>query len=309
MNENKGDPIRSVIQSCFNTPQLSLGGTSEVNCQIKMVFLSLWVLGWDPVHQLFLNFQIAKEHMRKSSRMASAAVDIVAATQEGIYLVCEVKYWNSPSLAGSIGQVREYQEALNAPNACLTNGKRWIVFDKNNENPSLDENFLTADQMLSTIKDWISPQAITIPSPYPYLEAFELGIATAKKKKPIRMFDKSKSFHISSLWDLEKYPNPIVKQFMQGMYRLSQKESTTIRRDEGTGSVSLKDRRKGKKLIEYNPLTNMIVNTFHDHDQLGIPTYLSREYHSALKKYGRPLTNPEGIISYLRTMVQGFEKV
>ena len=250
--------LRNVIQSCFENPHLSLGGVSEVNCQVKIIFLTLWELGWDPVQQLFLNFAIPKERMKKSPRMASAAADIVAANSAGIYLVCEVKYWDSPYLANSTDQVREYQEALDAPRSCLTNGRRWIIFDKENENPLIDETFSNVDEMLSGIKDWIGPQTITIPSPYPYPEAFELGIATAKRRQPVRDLDQHISTTNLSLWDPEGYSDPIVKQFINSMDRLCQEESTIIRKDTGTGSISLKDRRKGKKLIEYIPFNNMV---------------------------------------------------
>jgi len=291
-----GNP-RNVIQACFNNPHLSLGGISEINCQVKIIFLTLWELGWDPVQQLFLNFAIPKERMKKSPRMASAAADIVAANSGGIYLVCEVKYWNSPYLANSTDQVREYQEALDAPRSCLTNGRRWIIFDKENENPLIDETFSNVDEMLSGIKDWIGPQTIMIPSPYPYSEAFELGIATAKRRQPNL-----------SLWDPEGYSNLNVKQFIYGLDRLSQEESIIIKRDTGTGSIFLKDRKMGKKLIEYDPLTNMIVKTNHDHNRLSIPSDLSRRYHSAIKEIGRPLKDPERILSFLKTMIQELKK-
>jgi hypothetical protein len=234
---NLAGSLKNVIQACFNNPHLSLGGVSEVNCQVKIIFLALWELGWDPVHQLFLNFAIPKERMKKSPRMASAAADIVAANSAGIYLVCEVKYWDSPNLIRSFDQVREYQEALDAPRACLTNGRRWIVFNKDNENPLMDETFAGVDDMLSGIKEWIGPQTITIPSPYPYPEAFELGIATAKRRQPIRDLDQNKSTTNLSLWDPEGYSDPIVKQFINDMNRLSQEESTIIRKDTGTGSI------------------------------------------------------------------------
>jgi len=269
---------------------LTLGGASEINCQFKMIFLTLWELGWDPVHQLFLNFQIAKEHMQKSPRMASAAADIVAATQEGIYLVCEVKYWNNPNLTKFVTQVKEYQEALNAPMACLTNGRRWIVFAKNSEVPLMDMEYKNTEEMFRELRKFISPEAIRAPSPYPYPDAFKLGISIAKKTST-GVFDLNNEFHSSSLWETGKYPNLSAKKFVDEMKKLSQENATTIRTDESGNSIFLKGKKSGKKLIEYHPLTNMIVNTHYDHGQLGVPIELSRKYHEAVKKYGRPVTN------------------
>jgi choline dehydrogenase-like flavoprotein len=55
-------------------------------------------------------------------------------------------------------------------------------------------------------------------------------------------------------------------------------------------------------------LTNMIVKTNHDHNRLSIPSDLSRRYHSAIKEIGRPLKDPERILSFLKTMVQELKK-
>jgi hypothetical protein len=52
----------------------------------------------------------------------------------------------------------------------------------------------------------------------------------------------------------------------------------------------------------------MIVKTIHNHIELSIPSDLSRRYHSAIKEYGRPLRDPEGILFFLKTMVQELKK-
>ena len=58
-----------------------------------------------------------------------------------------------------------------------------MIFDKDRESPLFDRTFLNVDEMLTGIKDWIGPPAINTPSPYPYQEAFELGISITKRRR------------------------------------------------------------------------------------------------------------------------------
>ena len=52
----------SVLKGCFSDPSRTLG-CIEKNCEMKIIFLVLWELGWDPVKNIVLNFQIPKERI------------------------------------------------------------------------------------------------------------------------------------------------------------------------------------------------------------------------------------------------------
>jgi hypothetical protein len=105
-------------------PEATLG-RSEDSVHIKVVFLLLWELGWDPVKQIMLGFEIPKERMGQEQK-AAVVPDIVVADEGGTYLVGEVKHWHTGLSSTHIMQIQRYQHALNVPESFFN---KWPSMD------------------------------------------------------------------------------------------------------------------------------------------------------------------------------------
>lgn len=171
--------IKPVIKFCFENPDDTLG-RSEDSCHIKIVFLLLWELGWDPIHQIMLGFEIPKERMWTEQK-AAVVPDIVVADDQGTYLVGEVKHWYATLGDKHINQIRGYQRALNSPLAFLTNGHHWIVFDAGTGNTVIDRKFSHFEEMIYTLEISIGPDVAKVPSKFPYNRALKVGLSMSKQ--------------------------------------------------------------------------------------------------------------------------------
>ncbi|MEO0248237.1 MAG: hypothetical protein ABIN58_01600, partial [candidate division WOR-3 bacterium] len=88
-------------------------------------------------------------------------------------------------------------------------------------------------------------------------------------------------------WDPNKYDdNKIVREFVRELNALVEEYSRYVERFEGRTCIAIKDRTSKKKLIEYWPIQNKIMNTESDHTRAGVPQELIREYRSAVTAWG-----------------------
>lgn len=83
-------------------------------------------------------------------------------------------------------------------------------------------------------------------------------------------------------WDLNNHSDPIVKDFIRELQGLADLKKHLVYKDSAAVSISLKDGMTGKKLIEYWPLKNKIINTWNDHNVIGISKDLSDRYHKEI---------------------------
>ena len=149
--------VRETLQRCFDNPNDYYLGGIERNVEVKIVFLTMVELGWDPAESLGLNFQIDKKRVGGSAR-ASLAVDLVARDADGICVAGEVKsQHHGVKLDDHKRQILKYQKALRAPLAFLTNGRHWILFREKGDEPFLNETFTSVDQMLEALGPYLRP--------------------------------------------------------------------------------------------------------------------------------------------------------
>lgn len=117
-----------VIQRIFEDAEDSLG-TIERNTEVKVVFLVLWELGWDPVHEIALCFHIPRSRVRPPAKAAVAA-DLALRDELGLCGIGEVKQWcYKKDWANAERQISRYRDALEVPLAFVTRGRRWTVWE------------------------------------------------------------------------------------------------------------------------------------------------------------------------------------
>jgi hypothetical protein len=117
--------LTTVIQRAFDAPSTSLG-TVERNTEIKVVFLMLWELGWDPVNKIATCFQIRRDSFKPPAKAALAA-DPALRDDFGLCAIGEVKQWYDSDWPKAEEQLRRYQSSLMLPRAFLTCGWKWTV--------------------------------------------------------------------------------------------------------------------------------------------------------------------------------------
>jgi hypothetical protein len=150
--------VRETLERCFKNSRDYLGGI-ERNVEVKIVFLTMVDLGWDPAANLGLNFQIPKNNVENSAA-ASLAVDLVARDDDGICIAGEVKAHHKVNLDVHIPQILRYRNALGAPLAFLTNGRKWMIFRENENEPFIEITFTSVDQLLETLRQYLRPGVI-----------------------------------------------------------------------------------------------------------------------------------------------------
>jgi hypothetical protein len=149
---------REILQRCFDNPANCLGGI-ERNVEVKIVFLTMVELGWDPATNLGLNFQIPKE-LFGGAATTSLAIDMVARDDIGICVAGEIKAHRKVNLDAHVCQILRYQDALRAPLAFLTNGSQWMLFRGQEKRPYIDQTFTSVDEMLDVLGHHLCPSVV-----------------------------------------------------------------------------------------------------------------------------------------------------
>jgi hypothetical protein len=159
--------ILPILRDCFRSPDLLLGNT-ERNTEIKIAFLTLWELGWDPANQVAMGFHIGTQNFTCPTDGATGAAkpaDFATGSKSELCVVGEVKAWCEWDLRKYLSQVWGYQWALEFPRAFLTNGHQWMVWDFSGRcvepKPVLDREFDSPDDMISTLRPILSPGSVT----------------------------------------------------------------------------------------------------------------------------------------------------
>jgi len=302
MRERIMSDVVSIIENCFDRPEEVLG-KSEDSCHIKVVFMLLWELGWDPVRQIMLGFEIPKERMGPDQQ-AAVVPDIVVADEKGTYLVGEVKHWFTALSQKHIDQIIGYKRALNAPYGFLTNGRDWMVFGKEHDIPILESSFGTATEMLTKLRPLIGPGGIRESAPFPYSNALNIGLSMNTVSCSYHnKEEKTMPNYTSISWISERYDDPWVKRFVHELAQLANEYSDSVYKDEGKKSLLLKDKKTRKKYIEYWPRDKKIFATRDNHRAIGVPKELSDEYHRLIAKAGNSIDDALEIIDVLRRII------
>lgn len=121
------DKLVDTMTRALQNPDTALG-TGERNTEIKIAFLVLWALGWDPVNEIALGAQI--ERGKLGDAKSSNAADFLVRDGAGkICVVGEAKHWFLREKAWETGrqQLIRYLNAVRAPRGFLTSGKTWCV--------------------------------------------------------------------------------------------------------------------------------------------------------------------------------------
>lgn len=309
------DTNLKVLEDCFRAPRYALG-ENEANCVSKIVFLTLWELGWNPVSQILLSFQVPKERVNKPAQ-ASNAADVVVVDGSNVFLVGEVKDWAEPLGPEEITQVRTYQKALGAPRSFLSNGHRWLIFD-NSDEPRHSFEFRGAEDMLSSLTDFLGEGRLAS-SPFPYDNALEFGLSiksgasrTSRKALPS--------------CDPEDYSKPAVRAMIKELRRIKSSKPSAVGHGYGESSLMLKDltqepRLKAQKTIfEYRPgptktLENeqnssgvdKILQRPDNLRKLGVPSAYIDEFADVTKKYNDRKIEDHGVIQTLEKIIGWLE--
>ena len=120
----------SLLNRAFEAPEEVLG-TGERNAEIKIGFLALWALGWHPIDDIALGAQIPRNSFEPVAGAANAVDFLVRTGSSTICIVGEVKHWHTkePAWQKGLTQLRRYRNAIPAPLAFLTTGKRWLIIN------------------------------------------------------------------------------------------------------------------------------------------------------------------------------------
>ena len=288
------EELRKVLKGCFANPTATLGRI-EKNCEVKILFLTLWELGWDPVSQLFLDFQVDKEAIGEGTYMR-VAPDIIIKDGTGVLLVGDAKYWGE-NLNNYFGQVRKYQNALGVTRAFLTNGHRWVIFGADKEKALFDEDFRDPDQMIAMLKHWIGPGCIKDSGVLTYNNILEKGLSLHRDSGPIDLVSK---------WTPQNYTNPRTQRFLTLLNQLVDENPDLLLRE---AKKNIFIRCRGGKLIEYSPETNTVAATESDHSKkLLVPESLSQDYHLFVKQNKGVASDPEKLMEKLRAIVKALRR-
>ena len=124
--------LEAVISQALQNHETTLG-TVERNTEIKVVYLTLWALGWDPIQDIACNFHIPRNKFQGDRVKMAKAVDFaVRDSSGGISLLGEVKQCSvkAKKWEKGIEQIQIYQKAIKAPRVFLTSGFRWLILDE-----------------------------------------------------------------------------------------------------------------------------------------------------------------------------------
>lgn len=285
------DELRAVLEACFINPAATLGRI-ERNCEVKILFLTLWELGWDPASQLLLDFQVDKEAIGEGTYMR-VAPDIIIRDGAGILMVGDAKHWGK-NLNNYFDQVRRYQRALGVTRGFLTNGHRWVIFGDDNGNVIFDKDFSDSGEMISALKHWIGPGCINRSGVLVYDKLLEKGLSLHKDSGPI---------DVASKWNPKNYTNRKTQIFLTLLNQLVDENSDLLSRG---AKKNIFIRCNGGKLIEYSPETNTIAATESDHlRKLLVPGNLSKDYHQLVRKNKGVAAEPEKLMEKLNVIIRG----
>jgi predicted type IV restriction endonuclease len=168
--------LEAVITQALQNSKDTLG-TIERNTEIKVVYLTLWALGWDPVSDIACNFHVHRFKFQGGSAKMAKAVDFaVRDSTGGICLLGEVKQWstNVESKRWEKGkeQILKYQQAINIPRAFLTNGSVWLVFDGNGKELPVIQDEPDAKHLINRLAPYLMkgnvPSGISDPDVWKY---------------------------------------------------------------------------------------------------------------------------------------------
>ncbi len=232
---------REILQRCFDNPTNCLGGI-ERNVEVKIVFLTMVELGWDPATNLGLNFQIPKG-LFGGAATASLAIDMVARDDIGICVAGEIKAHHKVNLDAHVPQILRYQDALRAPLAFLTNGSQWMLFRGQEKRPFIDQTFTSVDQMLEALGHHLRPGVVK-GNPAQFEWQWGIGHKDKMSSKPLKEI-------LSSATGPSDRPDVDVRRYLlDEIDRLAEAYTDKVYRDHTENAAQLKWIRSKDAFVE-----------------------------------------------------------
>lgn len=169
--------LEALLDIAFKQPGAVLG-TVERNTEIKVVYLMLWALGWDPVLDIACGFHLPRDKVKGDAKAANA-IDFALRDNGGLCAFGEVKQWHvgSKQWDEGLAQIRRYQRAILVPRAFLSCGKRWLILDERSE-VLADVNADDPRRLLEQLRTLLSKGAIQSSA---FSGAWEYGICPSGK--------------------------------------------------------------------------------------------------------------------------------
>jgi len=112
-------------------------------------------------------------------------------------------------------------------------------------------------------------------------------------------------------WNPNDYSDVAVKNFVQELVNLVNEYSEYVYFDSGVTGLMMKDKKTNKKLMEYWPGKNKLINTKNNHEIANVSSDLSYSYHKAIDDIGPSITesNMAVFLDYLRKIIIQLNKL
>lgn len=175
--------LEAVISQALQSHETTLG-TVERNTEIKVVYLTLWALGWDPIQDIACNFHIPRTKFQDGGVKMAKAVDFaVRDSRGGICLLGEVKQCSVKSKKWEEGheQIRIYQKAIKVPRVFLTSGFRWVILDEYGKTLDDIQNSTNVERLIDQLTPYLMKGNVPLGPPDPTDWSYGISPASIKK--------------------------------------------------------------------------------------------------------------------------------
>ena len=288
--------LESLIQMALDTADDTLGKV-ERNCEIKIVYLTLWALGWHPIRDIALGFQVSRDKFGGQA-LAAKAPDFAVRLDNTIVMLGEAKRWRKQGKGWEKGrkQLELYGAAIPVERSFLTSGDRWEVFNPDGKLLDKIKERNRADVLIAKLRPLIGKESL----------AEGVEGTSAGDDRSIWKYGLGRGMHQNAVtdfatWDVERYGNTeqaaVISRF---------RDFATMRSlqcDSGQGLFIRFP--NGKKLLEYNPFKPNVYISCPEQDlrDSGVSETLVGKYLALSRQLRRGKADLRGLLGLLNQII------
>ena len=260
------------LARAFKNPDKHFG-SGERNTEVKVCYNLLSCLGWNPITEIAINFQIPKVKLEETAK-ASHAVDFAIWHDNGVGLLGEVKHWfvNNSGWLDGLEQIKRYQKAIPVQRCFLTCGYRWGILDEHGELIEDIQEKEDINRLIERLKPHLGKSLNIKPVKEADIWAYGIYPSSLKRRSKLKTSDENKPS-----WDPAHYDDETIAYRVRALKEFAERHNLNM----DTGKTALIVRLSGKKkIIEYIPLNPEIYVAIPKQDltELNISDKLRKEF-------------------------------
>lgn len=272
------DKMLDFLNDAFQHPDKYIG-SGERNTEVKICYNLLPYLGWNPITDIAVGFQIQKTRLGEIARTAHA-VDFALRDDAGIRLLGEVKHWlvSNSGWRDGLDQIRRYQRAIPVERCFLSCGHRWAILNNQGEVVAEIKEKKNINRLIEQLTPYLGKEAET--KPVKESDIWSYGIcpsAVIPKGTPNLPEGKYLS------WEPDKYEDETIAYRVRALKDFADKYD--LIKDIGTTALIVRLTERWK-IIEYRPF-NPEINASrpkYDLEKLNISDEQIKELGALLKR-------------------------